>query len=95
MVSGATSKLYKRAVLPPAIPGSWSGAGLACSSSGSPARIFAIGETSTRCAIVRAPHHVVDTDDVSQANADGLLLEVLETTLPRKKSLGSMPFLNR
>ena len=71
------------------------GGRLACSSSGTPARIFAIGETLTRCAIVRAPHLVVDTDDVSQANADGLLLEVLETTLPRKKSLGSMPFLNR
>jgi hypothetical protein len=40
-VSLATSKLYTRAVLPPAIPGSWSGAGLACSSSGTPARISA------------------------------------------------------
>jgi hypothetical protein len=30
-VSFATSNLYTRAVLPPAIPGSWSGAGLACS----------------------------------------------------------------
>ena len=25
--------------------------------------------------IVRAPHHVVDADDVAQANADGVLLE--------------------
>ena len=40
-VSLASSKLYTRAVLPLAIPGSWSGAGLACSSSGTPARISA------------------------------------------------------
>ena len=40
-VSLATSKLYTRAVLPPALPGSWSGAGLACSSSGTPAWIAA------------------------------------------------------
>jgi hypothetical protein len=38
-VSLATAKWNKRAVLPPRIPGSGSGAGLACSSSGSPARI--------------------------------------------------------
>ena len=37
----AMSKAYTRAVLPPAIPGSRSGAGLACSSSGTPARISA------------------------------------------------------
>ena len=63
-VSLSTSKLYTRAVLPAAIPGSGFGAGLACSSSGTRARISARilrdwGNVDSLW-IVRAPHHVVD-----------------------------------
>jgi hypothetical protein len=70
--SFATSKRYTRAVLPPAI--------LACSSAGTPARKFARilrdwGKRRFAVRIVGAPHHVVDADDVSQANADGILLK--------------------
>ena len=68
----ATSKLYTRAVLPPAI--------LACSSSGTPGQdlrqdLPRLGKRRLAVRIVRAPHHVVDADDVAQANADGVLLE--------------------
>ena len=34
-----------------------------------------MGKRRLAVRIVRAPHHVVDTDGVSQANADGVLLE--------------------
>jgi hypothetical protein len=34
-----------------------------------------LGKCRLAVRIVRAPHHVVDADDVSQANADGVLLE--------------------
>ena len=70
-VSLTTSKLYARAVLPPAI--------LACSSSGTPARISEriLRDRGRQLAvpIIRAPNHVVGADDVAQANADGVLLE--------------------
>src|SRR5882724_2970881 len=66
-----TSRRYTRAVLPAAF--------LACSSAGTPARmsarLFRDWGTSIRCAGGPSPHHVVDADDVAQANADGVLLE--------------------
>ena len=34
-----------------------------------------LGKRRLAVRVVRAPHHVVDTDDVSQANADGVLLQ--------------------
>src|SRR5262249_56464808 len=34
-----------------------------------------LGKRRLAVRIVRAPHHVVDADDVAQANADGVLLE--------------------
>jgi hypothetical protein len=59
------------AVLPPAI--------LACSSSGTPARIsariFRDWRNVDSVRIIRAPHHVVDADDVAQANAIASSLE--------------------
>jgi len=42
--------------------------------------------------IVRAPHHVVDADDVAQANADGAFVNA-QHDVRRKKSLGLMPSL--
>jgi hypothetical protein len=42
---------------------------------GSPPGSSAIGETSTHCTDSPSPHHVVDADDVSQANSDGVLLK--------------------
>jgi hypothetical protein len=64
--SAATRQLYTRAVLPPAI--------LACSSSGTPAkiseRIFRDwGKVDSLCGLVRTPHYVVDANDVAQAYA--------------------------
>ena len=34
-----------------------------------------LGKRRLAVGIVRAPHHVVDADDVAQADADGVLLE--------------------
>ena len=34
-----------------------------------------LGKCRLAVRIVRAPHHVVDANDVAQANADGVLLE--------------------
>jgi hypothetical protein len=51
-----------------------------------------LGKRRPAVRIIRAPHHGVDADDVAQANADGVLLE-LKTTLRRKKSLGKMAYL--
>jgi hypothetical protein len=34
-----------------------------------------LGKCRLAVRIVRAPHHIVDADDVAQANADGVLLE--------------------
>src|SRR5262249_4519344 len=70
-----TSKLETRA---PVISGSGSGAGLAYSSSGTASRIFRqdllrLGKGRLTVRIVRAPHHVVDADDVAQADADDVL----------------------
>jgi hypothetical protein len=67
-----TSKRYTRQVLPPAI--------LACSSTGTPGQdvrqdLPRLGKRRFAVRIVGAPHHVVDADDVSQANADGILLK--------------------
>ena len=70
-LSLATSKLYTRAVLPPA---TWP-AHRPAPRPGSQPGSCAIGEMSTAVRIVRAPHHAVDADDVAQANADGVLLE--------------------
>jgi hypothetical protein len=49
-----------------------------------------LGKRRLAVRIVRALHHVVDADDVSQSNADGVLSWKLSTILRRKKSLGSM-----
>ena len=48
--------------------------------------------TATRRQAVRAPHHIVDADDVAQANADGVLLkaqaDVYAASLSRLKPPG-------
>ena len=90
----ATSKLYTRAVLPPAI--------LACSSSGTPARISpgscAIGERSTRCADSPSPSVL----DAMQARLDrmpdamGVRRQTVEHPFGTFKSwMGSTHFLTR
>jgi hypothetical protein len=96
----ATSKLYTRAVLPPAIPGSWSGAGLACSSSGTPSRDLRqdfprLGKRRLAVWVVRTPHHVVPHHGVGADDARRRMPMASSlkpsTTLRRKKSLGGIP----
>src|SRR5438874_4907263 len=43
-----------------------------------------LGERRLAVRIVRAPHHVVDADDVSEANADGVLLEAQDDVAAEK-----------